>query len=263
MRSDKNCINFTKGYWQGEAWFRRLYRRSPSPGIADTQLVTASYQYVLVEYYQMHQNLIGRALKRFMDFLVSSLLLVLLLPVLLGVALLVRFRLGTPVLFRQKRVGKYESQFDLIKFRSMIDERGVNGELIPENERLTPFGRALRATSIDELPTLWLVLKGSMSLVGPRPLLVEYVPLYNDRQRRRHQVKPGITGWAQVKGRNAISWEQKFDHDVWYVENQSLLLDFRILLLTVMKVLKREDIDSPTHGIMEKFSGSSSKQGTR
>ncbi|MGQ7846337.1 sugar transferase [Granulosicoccus sp. 3-233] len=203
-------------------------------------------------------QILNKAFKRVLDFLVATFLLIVLSPVIALAAILVRIRLGSPVLFRQTRVGKHEKQFELMKFRSMLGERSSEGELIPENDRLTPFGRALRATSVDELPTLWLVLKGEMSLVGPRPLLVRYLPLYNDHQRRRHAVKPGITGWAQVNGRNAISWEEKFDLDVWYVENQSLFLDMRILLLTVKKVLWREDIDSPTHGIMEEFKGSGS-----
>ena len=201
---------------------------------------------------------LSRAFKRVLDFLAAAFLLMFLSPVIALAAILVRMQLGSPVLFRQTRVGKGEKQFELMKFRSMLDERNAVGELIPENDRLTSFGKALRATSVDELPTLWLVLKGDMSLVGPRPLLVRYLPLYNDRQRRRHAVKPGITGWAQVNGRNAISWEEKFDLDVWYVENQSFALDVRILLLTVKKVLWREDIDSPTHGIMEEFKGSDS-----
>ena len=205
----------------------------------------------------MQPSFLNRALKRTIDISASACFLLLLLPVLLVTALFTRVRLGAPVLFRQTRVGKNEVHFELVKFRSMLDDRNASGELIPENDRLTSFGRALRATSLDELPTLWLVLKGDMSLVGPRPLLVEYVPLYNDRQRRRHEVKPGITGWAQVNGRNAISWEQKFEFDVWYVENQSFLLDMKILLLTVKKVLWRENIDSPTHGIMKEFTGSS------
>ena len=205
----------------------------------------------------MQLSFLNRVLKRAIDISASACLLLLLLPVLLVTALLIRVRLGTPVLFRQPRVGKNETQFELVKFRSMLGERNSSGELIPENDRLTSFGRSLRATSIDELPTLWLVLKGEMSLVGPRPLLVEYLPLYNDRQRRRHEVKPGITGWAQVNGRNAISWEKKFEFDVWYVENQSFMLDVHVLFLTIKKVLRRENIDCPTHGIIEDFTGSS------
>jgi Sugar transferases involved in lipopolysaccharide synthesis len=190
-----------------------------------------------------------------MDVLVAGCALVLTAPLLIVLAALVRYRLGTPVLFRQMRPGKGGSSFEMLKFRTMTDARAADGSLLPDAERLTPFGRWLRSTSLDELPELWNVLKGDMSLVGPRPLLMEYLPLYNEHQWRRHEVKPGITGWAQVNGRNAITWEQKFELDIWYVDHQSLSLDIRILVMTVAKVLKRDGITAEGSASVEKFKG--------
>jgi Sugar transferases involved in lipopolysaccharide synthesis len=176
-------------------------------------------------------------------------------PLLVLVALLVRVKLGAPVFFRQVRPGKGGRPFRMVKFRSMTDARDADGELLPDADRLPPFGRFLRATSLDELPELWNVLKGEMSLVGPRPLLMEYLPLYTERQARRHEVPPGVTGWAQVNGRNALSWEEKFDLDVWYVDNRSMRLDIRIILLTIARVLKRDGISSEGSVTMERFRG--------
>ena len=177
------------------------------------------------------------------------------LPLLL-LAWVVRRKLGSPVFFRQMRPGLHGQPFEMIKFRTMTDERGPDGKLLPDADRLTPFGRWLRASSLDELPELWNVLKGDMSLVGPRPLLMEYLPLYSPEQARRHEVRPGITGWAQVNGRNAISWEEKFALDVWYVDNHSLWLDIKILWLTVKKVLVRDGISAAGEATMPKFTGS-------
>ena len=182
--------------------------------------------------------------KRLLDIIIAAAALVLLSPVLLLLAWQIRRKLGTPVLFRQVRPGRGGIPFVMYKFRTMRDAADENGRPLPDAERLTPFGRKLRAASLDELPELWNVLKGDMSLVGPRPLLMEYLPLYNTEQRRRHLVRPGITGWAQVNGRNAISWPEKFRLDVWYVENRSLLLDIKILFLTVKKVLDRSGINA-------------------
>ena len=195
-------------------------------------------------------------MKRLFDLVLSALgLLALALP-LLVLVWLVRRRLGSPVFFRQVRPGLHGQPFEMIKFRTMTSERGPDGQLLPDAVRLTPFGRFLRATSLDELPELWNVLKGDMSLVGPRPLLMEYLPLYTPEQARRHEVRPGITGWAQVNGRNAISWEDKFKLDVWYVDNQSLWLDIKILWLTVKKVLVRDGISAAGEATMPKFTGS-------
>ena len=194
-------------------------------------------------------------MKRLMDIAVASLALLLLAVPLLLLALLVRSRLGSPVLFSQVRPGLHGKPFRMIKFRTMTDARGADGELLPDSVRLTPFGRLLRSTSLDELPELWNVLKGDMSLVGPRPLLMEYLPLYSPTQARRHEVRPGVTGWAQVNGRNAISWEQKFEFDVWYVGNRSLWLDLKILCLTIRKVFVREGISAQGQATMEKFKG--------
>ena len=169
---------------------------------------------------------------------------------------LIRIKLGSPVFFRQLRPGMNGKPFEMVKFRTMTDERGADGELLPDAVRLTPFGRFLRASSLDELPELWNVLKGDMSLVGPRPLLMEYLPLYSPEQARRHEVRPGVTGWAQVNGRNALSWEDKFRLDLWYVNNQSLSLDIRILWLTIRKVLVREGISAAGEATMSKFTGS-------
>ncbi len=197
-------------------------------------------------------------MKRLFDVVVSACaLLVLTLP-LLVVIWMVRRKLGSPVFFTQVRPGMHGKPFKMVKFRSMTSERGTDGELLPDAERLTPFGRFLRSTSLDELPELWNVLKGDMSLVGPRPLLMEYLPLYSPEQARRHEVRPGITGWAQVNGRNAISWEDKFKLDVWYVDHCSLWLDIKILWLTVKKVLVREGISAAGEATMGKFTGSKS-----
>lgn len=193
--------------------------------------------------------------KRLIDFIAVILTAPLWLPLLAVLALLVRVKLGTPILFRQKRPGQGERIFELVKFRTMTDERDASGALKPDAERLTPFGRWLRATSLDELPELWNVLKGEMSLVGPRPLLVQYLPRYSAEQRRRHAVPPGLTGWAQINGRNAISWEEKFALDVWYVDHRSLALDLRILFRTVWQVLTRQGISAPGDATMPEFMG--------
>ncbi len=196
-------------------------------------------------------------MKRLMDITISTLALAMLSPVLAVVALMVRQRLGSPVLFRQVRPGQGGKPFEMLKFRTMRDAAAPDGQPLPDAERLTPFGRFLRSTSLDELPGLWNVLKGDMSLVGPRPLLVEYLPLYTPKQARRHEVRPGVTGWAQVNGRNAISWEQKFELDVWYVDNCSLFLDIKILVMTSLKVIRREGISSEGFVTAEEFKGSS------
>ncbi|WP_374963853.1 sugar transferase [Lysinibacillus sp. RS5] len=195
-------------------------------------------------------------IKRLFDFIISFGVLLCLSPIFFLTWILVRIKLGSPVLFKQPRPGLNGKVFYVYKFRTMTDERDEIGELLPDSVRLTSFGKVLRKLSLDELPQLWNVLKGDMSLIGPRPLLVEYLPLYNERQARRHEVRPGITGWAQVNGRNAISWEQKFEYDVWYVENQSLWLDCKILLLTVKKVFVSEGISQEGQATMEKFKGS-------
>jgi lipopolysaccharide/colanic/teichoic acid biosynthesis glycosyltransferase len=197
-------------------------------------------------------------MKRLFDFVVALLaLLVLALP-LLSLSWLIRRKLGSPVFFRQLRPGLHGKPFVMVKFRTMTDGRGPDGELLPDAVRLTPFGRFLRATSLDELPELWNVLKGDMSLVGPRPLLMEYLPLYSPEQARRHEVRPGVTGWAQVNGRNAISWEDKFRLDTWYVDNRSFWLDIRILWLTIKKVLVRDGISAPGDATMPAFKGTDS-----
>jgi lipopolysaccharide/colanic/teichoic acid biosynthesis glycosyltransferase len=194
-------------------------------------------------------------MKRLFDIIVSfGALIVLALP-LLALAILVRMFLGSPVLFRQARPGRYGKSFEMIKLRTMTDARNGKGEFLPDADRLTRFGKFLRSTSLDELPGLWSVLKGDMSLVGPRPLLMEYLPLYSAEQARRHDVRPGITGWAQVNGRNSLSWEEKFELDVWYVENQSFLLDLKILFMTVCRVLKKQDISHEGEATMSKFRG--------
>ncbi|WP_345890679.1 sugar transferase [Vibrio crassostreae] len=194
-------------------------------------------------------------MKRIIDLLVSITALTLLSPIILFVAIFVRKKLGSPIIFHQSRPGYNGELFDMIKFRTMLDPKDSAGNILDNNARLTYFGRALRASSLDELPGLWNVIKGDMSLVGPRPLLPEYLPLYNKEQSRRHDVRPGITGWAQVNGRNAISWEKKFEFDIWYVDNRSLLLDMKILVLTVKKVFIREGINSSDNVTMEKFLG--------
>lgn len=195
------------------------------------------------------------AAKRGLDIGVAAVGLIVLLPVLAAVAAVVRVRLGRPVLFRQSRPGLLGKPFVMYKFRTMRDARGAHGAVLPDSERLTPLGRRLRSWSLDELPELWNVLKGEMSLVGPRPLLLEYVERYSDEQRRRLEVLPGLTGWAQVNGRNALSWEDRFKLDVWYVDHRSFRLDLRILLFTVAKILKREGINHPGQATMEEFRG--------
>lgn len=196
-----------------------------------------------------------RFIKRPMDFILSLIAIIVLSPVFLIVALLVKIKLGSPVIFKQQRPGLNEKIFTMYKFRTMTDERDENGELLPDSVRLTKFGRFLRSTSLDELPELFNILKGDMSIVGPRPLLVQYLPLYNDHQKRRHEVRPGLTGLAQVNGRNAISWEEKFDLDVRYVDHVSFIGDWKIILLTVKKVFVREGINSETAATMETFTG--------
>ena len=195
-------------------------------------------------------------IKRLLDILLSGCGLILLSPVLLVTAVLVRCKLGSPVIFCQERPGKDEKIFKLYKFRSMTDARDENGKLLPDEVRLTKFGKLLRSTSLDELPELWNIFKGDMSVVGPRPLLVRYLPLYNEEQKHRHDVRPGLTGWAQVNGRNAISWEEKFRLDVAYVDSITFLGDLNIIWRTVAKVLNRADISSPTSDTMEEFMGS-------
>lgn len=194
-------------------------------------------------------------IKRLLDIIISFTALVILSPVLLIVAVLVRIKLGSPVIFHQDRPGYHEKVFKLCKFRSMTDARDEHGNLLPDEVRLTKFGKALRATSLDELPELWNILKGDMSLIGPRPLLVKYLPLYNEFQRHRHDVKPGLTGWAQVNGRNTISWEQRFEYDVYYVNHISFWMDVKILFQTVAVVFRHNDINSATDATMEAFTG--------
>ncbi len=194
-------------------------------------------------------------IKRILDITIASTALILLSPVYWIVAHKVKKNLGSPVLFRQVRPGLHGKPFEMIKFRTMKDALDTDGNPLPDSERLTPFGKMLRATSLDEMPELWNVIKGDMSIVGPRPLLMEYLPLYNSEQAKRHNVRPGITGYAQVNGRNAISWETKFELDTWYVENQSLWLDFKIMLKTIKKVIAKDDISAEGEATMSKFTG--------
>lgn len=194
-------------------------------------------------------------LKRMFDLIISLGLLVISSPILIVSYLLISKKLGKPVLFKQTRPGKYEKPFDIYKFRTMTTEVDDKGQLLPDEQRMTKLGFQIRNSSIDELPQLINVLKGDLSLVGPRPLLMEYLPLYNEEQRKRHNVKPGITGWAQINGRNAITWEQKFKLDVWYAENQSFKLDMYILYKTIENVMKKKDISSQSHVTAEKFRG--------
>ncbi len=196
-----------------------------------------------------------RLFKRIIDIIGSLAGLIILSPVFLIVSILVYIKLGSPIFFTQERVGKNGKIFKMIKFRTMLDSTNKFGELLDDEERLTPFGKKLRSTSLDELPELINVLKGDMSLVGPRPLLVEYIPLYSKHQFRRHEVKPGITGWAQINGRNSIDWETKFDLDVEYVDKFNLIMDIKILFLTVLKVIKRDGINQEGNATMEKFTG--------
>jgi lipopolysaccharide/colanic/teichoic acid biosynthesis glycosyltransferase len=202
----------------------------------------------------------SQAIKRVVDIVGASVGIILFAPVMLVVALLVLLTMGRPVLFRQQRPGLRGKPFTLYKFRTMRDARTPSGELLPDELRLTTFGKWLRSTSLDELPELFNVLKGEMSLVGPRPLLMEYLPRYSPEQARRHEVKPGITGWAQVNGRNALSWEEKFRMDVWYVDNWNLWLDMKILLLTIWKVLKREGINAEGCATMPVFTGNTTQE---
>lgn len=196
------------------------------------------------------------ASKRAFDLLASVIALPVLLPIMLGIAIILRLRIGSPVLFVQSRSGLGAKVFKMFKFRTMTDARDARGQLLPDQSRLTSFGRWLRRTSLDELPELWNVLRGDMSLVGPRPLLAEYIPLYTPEQARRHEIRPGITGWAQVNGRNALSWEDKFELDVWYVDHRSLWLDLKILGMTVWKVLRSDGISQQGQATAEPFRGS-------
>ncbi|MEN8426852.1 sugar transferase [Acinetobacter schindleri] len=194
-------------------------------------------------------------IKRILDITIASTALILLSPIYLIVARKVKKNLGSPVLFRQVRPGLHGKPFEMIKFRTMKNALDAEGNPLPDSERLTTFGKMLRATSLDEMPELWNVIKGDMSIVGPRPLLMEYLPLYSAEQAKRHNVRPGITGYAQVNGRNAISWEKKFELDTWYVENQSLWLDFKIMLKTIKKVIAKDDISAEGEATMSKFTG--------
>lgn len=197
----------------------------------------------------------GKRLKRIFDFVAAGLALMFLLIPIAFLIVLVRVKLGSPVFFRQVRPGLYGQPFEMVKFRTMTDGRSADGALLPDAQRLTTFGRFLRATSLDELPELWNVLRGDMSLVGPRPLLMEYIPLYSRDQARRHEVRPGVTGWAQINGRNSLDWKDKFRLDVWYVDHHNLLLDVKILWLTVRKVLMRDGISASGEATMSKFTG--------
>ena len=201
-------------------------------------------------------NIYAQYIKRPMDIILSLMAIVCLAPVLLLVAVLVRKKLGKPLIFTQERPGLHEKIFKLYKFRSMTDERDENGELLPDEVRLTPFGKFLRSTSLDELPELFNILKGDMSVVGPRPLLVKYLPLYNEFQKHRHDVRPGLSGLAQINGRNGISWEQKFEYDVEYTKNITFLGDWKIILLTFKKVFFREGINAENSATMPEFTGS-------
>lgn len=196
-----------------------------------------------------------RFFKRFFDIIISLVSLVLLSPVLLIVSILVRTKLGSPIIFKQERPGKDNNIFNMYKFRSMTSETDSQGNLLPDDLRLTNFGKLLRSTSLDELPELWNILKGDMSIIGPRPLLVQYLTLYNEKQIKRHDVRPGLTGWAQVNGRNSISWEEKFQLDVDYVENMSFLFDIKIFFLTIKKVLVKDGITAEGSVTIEKFNG--------
>ena len=198
--------------------------------------------------------------KRFLDIIISVIGLVILAPVIIIISVFIILYLGTPVLFRQKRPGMYGKPFTIYKFRTMRDLRNNKGDLLPDGDRLPTLGKYLRSSSLDELPELFNVLRGEMSIVGPRPLLIEYLDRYTPEQMRRHEVKPGITGWAQVNGRNAISWQERFDLDVWYVDNLSFLLDVKILLLTIIAVIKRRGITQPGHATIDKFLGNNKEK---
>ena len=195
-------------------------------------------------------------IKLIFDKLLALCLIIIFSPAYIMIAIFIFIKMGRPILFRQKRPGLYEKIFGIYKFRTMTNEKNKNGDLLSDEQRLVSVGKFIRSVSLDELPQLFNVLKGEMSFVGPRPLLIEYLPLYNEKQKKRHNVKPGITGWAQVNGRNAISWEQKFEYDIWYVEHQSFWLDMKILGMTFLKVLNRSDISSDTAATVEKFVGS-------
>lgn len=204
--------------------------------------------------------MIYKYIKRILDIISSLLAIIILSPLLAVTAVLVKTKLGSPVLFKQERPGKDEKIFTLMKFRTMTDERDENGELLHDEVRLTKFGKFLRSTSIDELPELFNILKGDMSVIGPRPLLVKYLPRYNEHQHRRHEVRPGLSGWAQVNGRNTVSWEDKFNMDVHYVDNYSFAMDVKILFMTVLNVLKKEGISSQTSATMEVFMGTPGRE---
>ena len=196
-------------------------------------------------------------IKRLADIVVALLVLILFSPIILIVAILIRFNLGSPIFFRQQRPGLHGKPFQMIKFRTMRDAQGKDGQPLPDEERMTRFGNLLRKVSLDELPELWNVVRGEMSLVGPRPLLMQYLERYSERQKKRHDVRPGVTGWAQVNGRNAVDWDTRFEMDVWYVENWSLMLDLKILVLTVKTVLKRDGVSAEGHVTMPEFMGPS------
>ena len=198
--------------------------------------------------------------KRILDFLLSLIAIIILSPVFLIIAILVRVKLGSPVIFKQKRPGKNEKIFTLYKFRTMTDEKDEDGNLLPDEKRLTKFGKTLRSTSLDELPELFNILKGDMSIIGPRPLLVEYLPLYNEEQKHRHDVRPGLTGLAQISGRNSISWEEKFNDDIKYIKNITFINDIKIFFNTIIKVFKREGISQENNVTMEKFKGTPNKE---
>jgi lipopolysaccharide/colanic/teichoic acid biosynthesis glycosyltransferase len=206
------------------------------------------------------KGLYDKFIKRLQDIILSMMALILLSPILLVVAILVRIKLGSPVVFKQERLGLNKKIFKIYKFRTMTEEKNERGELLPDSIRLTKFGKLLRATSLDELPELWNIVRGDMAIVGPRPLLVQYLPLYNEHQMRRHEVRPGLSGHAQINGRNAISWEDRFNLDVEYVDNVSFIGDWKIILLTIKKVLLREGISSDTSVTMEPFRGTPSER---
>ena len=205
------------------------------------------------------KSIYEKYIKRILDFTLSLIALICLSPILLIVAILVRIKLGSPVIFKQKRPGKDEKIFTLYKFRTMTDEKDENGKLLPDSQRLTKFGKFLRSTSLDELPELINIIKGDMAIVGPRPLLVKYLPLYNEKQKHRHDVRPGLTGYAQANGRNAISWEEKFEDDLKYIESITLVNDIKIILKTIKKVIKRNDISQENNATIEEFKGSEEK----
>ena len=203
----------------------------------------------------MHKTIYEKYLKRLIDFILSLVGLICLSPIFILVAIMVRIKLGSPIFFKQDRPGLSEKTFSMYKFRTMTDEKDDKGNLLPDEVRLTKFGKFLRSTSLDELPELWNILVGDMSIIGPRPLLVKYLPLYNEEQRKRHNVRPGLTGLAQVNGRNALSWEEKFNYDIQYVENVTFLNDIKIFFLTIKKVFNKEGINSDTSATMEEFRG--------